>query len=74
MLLFFSFFQEGSGTGPVFPKADARELKGEETSGRGAQKDPLMLVPRTGAKRTGLRVLRAATVSMLPWVIWTWDH
>lgn len=31
--VFSPFFQERSGAGPVFPKADAGELKGEETSG-----------------------------------------
>lgn len=41
MSLFPPFFQEGSGAGPVFPKADAGELKGEETTGQGAQRRPL---------------------------------
>lgn len=41
MPLFLLFFQERSRTGPVFPKADAGELKGEETTGQGAQREPL---------------------------------
>lgn len=40
---FPSFFQERSGAGPVFPKADAGELKGEATTGKGAQSNPLFV-------------------------------
>lgn len=51
MRLFFFFFQEGSGAGPVFPKADARELKGKGTRKQGAQKDPLCAVPQDQNQR-----------------------